>query len=72
MGPVVKKRGRPKGHELTTIGLPAKKAKKDAKKPISFSKMHTSKKEEGNPTCIETHISFIYLTVSQVLLLTLN
>ena len=25
--PCIKKRGRPKAHELTTIGLPAKKAK---------------------------------------------
>lgn len=46
--PVIKRRGRPRGHELTTIGLPAKKAKKETlKKPRSFSKMHTSEKEEG-------------------------
>ena len=44
------RRGRPRGHDLTTVGLPAKKAKKEsAKKPCSFSKMHISKKEEG--TC---------------------
>lgn len=46
--PIVKRRGRPRGHELTTIGLPAKKAKKPAdKKPCSFSRLHVSGKEEG-------------------------
>ena len=49
--PVMKKRGRPKGHELTTIGLPAKKARKGTiNRPQSFSKMHTSKKQEGTCT----------------------
>ena len=46
--PVMKRRGRPRGHELTVIGFPAKKAKKDTiKRPQCFSKMHTSKKQEG-------------------------
>ena len=45
----MKRRGRPRGHELTTIGLPAKKAKKDVdKEPCSFSRLHVSAKEEGN------------------------
>lgn len=45
---IVKGRGHPRGHNLTTIGLPAKEAKKESvKKPCSFSKMYTSKKEEG-------------------------
>ena len=45
----VKKREHPKGHELTTIGLPAKKARKEKKKkkPCSFSKLPTSEKEKG-------------------------
>ena len=46
----VKKRGRPKGHQLTTIGLPAKKQRtegtKSMKKPCSFQKLHTSFKEK--------------------------
>ena len=47
--PVVKQRGRPRGHELTTIGLPAKKTKKEStKKPCSFTKVHVSKKEGGS------------------------
>ncbi len=46
--PVMKRKGRPKGHELTTIGLPAKKAKKlTTGKPCTFSKMHCSRKEQG-------------------------
>ena len=65
---IVKRRSRPRGHELTTIGLPAKKAKKEsAKKPCSFSKMHSSKKEEGRSlainfnvaTCILTTVSYV-------------
>lgn len=46
MPPLVKKRGRPKGHGLTTIGLPAKRARKEYKKPCSFSKLHVSEKEK--------------------------
>ena len=47
--PMTKRRGRPKGHHLTTIGLLVKKkAKKEcAKRPTSFRKLRTSKKEEG-------------------------
>ena len=46
--PIVKRRGRPRDHEMTTIGLPAKTAKKDVdKKPCSFSCLHTSRKQDG-------------------------
>lgn len=46
--PPVKRRGRPKGHGLTTIGLPAKRARKEGtRKPCSFSKLHVSEKERG-------------------------
>ena len=54
---IVKLRGRPRGRELTTISLQAKKAKKEsAKKPCSFSKMHSSKKEEGRSLAINVAI----------------
>ncbi|XP_062522978.1 uncharacterized protein LOC134197649 [Corticium candelabrum] len=39
------KRGRPKGHELTVIGLPSKK-KKSLKTLQPFTKLHTSVKEK--------------------------
>ena len=52
MPPTVQKRGRPKGHEVTVIGLPAKKQKKsttESSKPKlqPFIKLHTSVKEKG-------------------------
>lgn len=52
MPPTVQKRGRPKGHEVTVIGLPAKKQKKsttETSKPRlqPFIKLHTSVKEKG-------------------------
>ncbi|XP_062509833.1 uncharacterized protein LOC134185957, partial [Corticium candelabrum] len=40
-----RKRGRPKGHELTVIGLPSKK-KKSLKTLQPFTKLHTSVKEK--------------------------
>ena len=46
--PVLKKRGRPKHHDCTTIGLPAKRLK-SSKKPKSFSRKNCSEK-------IEVHI----------------
>ena len=47
--PVIKRRGRPKGHTLTVVGLvPKKKGKNYVKaKPTSFSKLHHSLKEKG-------------------------
>ena len=56
----MKRRGRPRGHELTTIGLPAKKAKKDMdKKPRSFNRLHVSRKEEGNLNSNRTTIDVV-------------
>ena len=43
----IKVKGRPKGHNLTTIGLPAKRSK-NSSKPQPFILMHTSVKEEGS------------------------
>ena len=44
--PPIKKRGRPKGSELTTIGLPAKESEREniIKKPCSFSCSHSSER----------------------------
>ena len=52
MPPILRKRGRPKGHEVTVIGLPAKKVKKSIsgesrKRKLQPFKLHTSLKEEG-------------------------
>jgi len=45
---VIKKRGRPKGHTLTTIGLPCKRAKTSRKDgPVAFSRLHVSEKKKG-------------------------
>ena len=59
MPPIVRKRGRPKGHEVTVIGLPAKKHNKGGggsnsdsaaskEKLMPFIKLHTSLKEKGS------------------------
>ena len=53
--PAMKKRGRTKGHELTTIGLPAKKSPKDSGGPCAFSHMHTSEKVKGRFVCVAMH-----------------
>ena len=56
--PPVKKRGRPKGSDLTTIDLPTKRSKRKSKsKPCSFSHLHTSEKENGEQQlpCTYTH-----------------
>ena len=47
MPPPIKRRGRPKGYGLTTIGLPAKRLKRDVRKPQKFSLLHTSEKEKS-------------------------
>ena len=43
--PVLKKRGRPKGHDCTTIGQPDKQLKR-SNKPKSFSRKHYSEEKE--------------------------
>ena len=43
----IKVKGRRKGHNLTTIGLPAKRSK-NSSKPQPFILMHTYVKEEGS------------------------
>ena len=45
--PAIKKRGRPKGHELTTIDLPRKRTKTTEVKLQPFIKLHTSVKQRG-------------------------
>ena len=52
MPPIIQKQGRPKGHEVTVIGLPAKKQKKSTSESSKaklqpFIKLHTSIKEKG-------------------------
>ena len=45
--PTIRKRGRPKGRDLTVIGLPVKKCKKNKEKLLPFLKLHPSVKEES-------------------------
>ena len=50
MPPIIRKRGRPKGHEVTVRGLSAKKKRKKklTDTPLQpFIKLHTSIKEKG-------------------------
>ena len=47
MPPIIKRKGRPRGHELTVIGLPAKKQRRDSRKPRRFLLLHTSEKERS-------------------------
>ena len=58
--PILKKRGRCKGHKCTTIGVPAKQLK-SSKKPKSFSSKHSSEKERD--TCNTEWSANIYLTM---------
>ena len=51
VSPAVKKRGRPKGSDLTVSGLPKKK-QKGFKGPCPFIRLHTSEKERGISTTI--------------------
>ena len=46
MPPVVKRRGRPKGHTLTVCGLPSRKRRKGAKS-ASFALKHYTEKEKS-------------------------
>ena len=54
MPPVMRKRGRPKGHEVTVIGLPAKRPRGKQKhsdqkeRVVPFIKLHSSVKERGS------------------------
>ena len=50
MPPIFKKRGRPKGRDVTVVGLPAKKKVKidnDKKRLKPFSCQHITVKERG-------------------------
>ena len=45
----IKRRDRPRGHCMTTIGLPCKQSKRSFKKdsPVAFSRLHVSDKKKG-------------------------
>ena len=45
----MKRKGRPKGAELTMISLPKKKGRSDGK-PVAFIKKHPKEKEKGTIT----------------------
>ena len=46
--PIIRKRGHPKGHEKTAIGLPCKQRRKGTSmNPVLFSKKHPEDRERG-------------------------
>ena len=48
MPPVIRKRGQPKGNEVTVIGLPKKKLSLTTGSRLKpFLKLHTSMKQKG-------------------------
>ena len=51
--PAVKKHGRPKGSDLTVVGLPKKK-QKGLKGPCPFIRLHTCEKERGMSATIKS------------------
>lgn len=47
--PIYRKRGRPKGHEKTVIGLPCKRHKKGISlNPVPFTRKHPEDRERSN------------------------
>lgn len=68
--PRLKKRGRPKGHDLTVIGLPAKKRNTFVSKLQPFAKLHTSIKEKGKTlkTFLQSQSSLVLIFFDTVLL----
>ena len=61
----MRKRGRPKEHEMTVVGLALKK-KSARPKLVPFLKLHTSTKEKGKiNTC--TYIKHRFLLLSLLL-----
>ena len=60
MPPVIQKRGRPKDHLLTTIGLPSKK-KKYTSKPCRFERLGCRERERGKEECCELSMHALHI-----------
>ena len=69
--PILKRRGRPKGHELTVIGLLTKKKKGSvAKHKLQpFLKLHTSKRERYANWMLDNNYAIVLVFLSVIAML---
>ena len=61
----MRKRGRPKGHEITVVGLPLKKSA--CPKLVPFLKLHTSTKEKGKINTCTYYKTQVFIAIIAII-----